>query len=338
MSPATLTPRRRAHAPPEAQGRSRDDVALLVAWRGSGELAHGRFRELWRFVGPGDLLVFNTSATLPAALPGQVDGLAVELNLSTQAAEGDWIVELRTHDRGRFGPPPIGAVVELPAGARAHLLAPYAGGRRLCLARLSLPYPLEDYLRRHGRPIRYPHADEAWPIDAYQTVFALHPGSAEMPSAGRPFSPELVTALVARGVLLAPITLHTGVSSLERGEAPHPERYQVSAATAQLANAVHAWGGRVIAVGTSVVRALETVARPDRSIAAGAGLTDLIVTPERGLTVVDGLLTGWHEPDSSHLDLLEAAAGADLLDRSYRAAHAHGYRRHEFGDSHLILP
>jgi S-adenosylmethionine:tRNA ribosyltransferase-isomerase len=112
----------------------------------------------------------------------------------------------------------------------------------------------------------------------------------------------------------------------------------VSAATAQLANAVHAWGGRVIAVGTSVVRALETVARPDRSIAAGAGLTDLIVTPERGLTVVDGLLTGWHEPDSSHLDLLEAAAGAELLDRSYRAAHAHGYRRHEFGDSHLILP
>jgi S-adenosylmethionine:tRNA ribosyltransferase-isomerase len=338
MSPATLTPRRRAHAPPEAQGRSRDDVALLVAWRGSGELAHGRFRELWRFVGPGDLLVVNTSATLPAALPGQVDGLAVELNLSTQAAEGDWIVELRTHDRGRFGPPPIGAVVELPAGARAHLLAPYAGGRRLCLARLSLPYPLEDYLRRHGRPIRYPHADEAWPIDAYQTVFALHPGSAEMPSAGRPFSPDLVTALVARGVLLAPITLHTGVSSLERGEAPHPERYQVSAATAQLVNAVHAWGGRVIAVGTSVVRALETVARPDRSIAAGAGLTDLIVTPERGLTAVDGLLTGWHEPDSSHLDLLEAAAGAELFDRSYRAAYAHGYRRHEFGDSHLILP
>ena len=338
MSPATLTPRRRAHAPPEAHGRSRDDVALLVAWRGSGELAHGRFRELWRFVGPGDLLVVNTSATLPAALPGQVDGLAIELNLSTQAAEGDWIVELRTHDRRRFGPPPIGSVVELPAGARAHLLAPYAGGRRLCLARLSLPYPLEDYLRRHGRPIRYPHADEVWPIDAYQTVFALHPGSAEMPSAGRPFSPELVTALVARGVLLSPITLHTGVSSLERGEPPHPERYQVPAATAQLANAVHGWGGRVIAVGTSVVRALETMVRPDGSIAAGAGLTDLIVTPERGLTVVDGLLTGWHEPDSSHLDLLEAAAGAELLDRSYRAADAHGYRRHEFGDSHLILP
>jgi S-adenosylmethionine:tRNA ribosyltransferase-isomerase len=326
------------HAPPEALGRSRDDVALLVASRGSGELQHGRFRELWRFLAPGDLLVVNTSATLPAALPGRIDGVAVELHLSTPAADGDWIVELRTSDRGRFGRPPIGAVVELPAGASAHLLAPYAGGERLCLARLSLPEPLEDYLRDHGHPIRYLHADEAWPIDAYQTVFALDPGSAEMPSAGRPFSAELVTALVARGVLLAPVTLHTGVSSLERGEAPHPERFRVPAATAQLVNAVHGWGGRVIAVGTTVVRALETVAAPDGTIAPGAGLTDLVVTPERGLTAIDGLLTGWHEPDSSHLDLLEAAAGAELLERSYRAAHAHGYRWHEFGDSHLILP
>jgi S-adenosylmethionine:tRNA ribosyltransferase-isomerase len=338
MSQATLTQRPPTNGPPEAYGRSRDDVALLVARRGSGELAHGRFGELWRYLAPGDLLVVNTSATLPAALPGQLDALAVELHLSTPAGEDDWIVELRTSDRGRFGRPPIGAVVELPAGASAHLLAPYAGGRRLCLARLSLPEPLEDYLRHHGRPIRYPHADEAWPIDAYQTVFALDPGSAEMPSAGRPFSPELVTALVARGVLLAPVTLHTGVSSLERGEAPHPERYRVPASTAQLANAVHGWGGRVIAVGTTVVRALETVAAPDGSITPGEGLTDLIVTPERGLAAIDGLLTGWHEPDSSHLDLLEAAAGAELLERSYRAAHAHGYRHHEFGDSHLILP
>jgi S-adenosylmethionine:tRNA ribosyltransferase-isomerase len=337
MSP-TLSQRSLAHAPSEAHGRTRDDVALLVARRGSGELAHGRFGELWRFVAPGDLLVVNNSATLPAALPGQVDALAVELHLSTPAGDDNWIVELRTSDRARFGRPPIGAIVELPAGASAHLLAPYAGGRRLSLAHLSLPEPLEDYLRHHGRPIRYPHADEAWPIDAYQTVFALDPGSAEMPSAGRPFTPELVTALVARGVLLAPVTLHTGVSSLERGEAPHPERYRVPAVTAHLANAVHGWGGRVIAVGTSVVRALETVAAPDGSIAPGAGLTDLVVTAERGLAGIDGLLTGWHEPNSSHLDLLEAAAGADLLDRSYQAAHAHGYRRHEFGDAHLILP
>ena len=327
-----------AREPPEALGRSRDDVALLVASRGESELVHGRFHELWRFVTAGDLIVVNTSATLPAALPGRLEGHAVELRLSTPAADDAWVVELRTSDRERYGRPPIGARVELPAGSHADLLAPYAGGERLCLARLCLADPIGDYLRRHGHPIRYDHVSRAWPIGAYQTVFALDPGSAEMPSAGRPFTTELVTSLVARGVLIAPVTLHTGVSSLGRDEAPYAERYRVPAATARLANAVHAWGGRIVAVGTTVVRALETVAAPDGALAPGAGSTTLVITPERGLRAVDGLLTGWHDRDSSHMKLLEAVAGRDLLDRSYRAAHAWGYRWHEFGDAHLILP
>jgi S-adenosylmethionine:tRNA ribosyltransferase-isomerase len=159
-----------------------------------------------------------------------------------------------------------------------------------------------------------------------------------MPSAARPFTPALVASLVAQGVLFAPVTLHTGVSSLERGEAPYPEPYRVPASTARIANAVHSWGGRVIAVGTTVVRALETVAAADGLLAAGAGSTSLVVSPERGLRAVDGLLTGWHEPESSHVQLLEAAAGPDLLERSYVAAHARRYRWHEFGDAHLILP
>ena len=180
---------------------------------------------------------------------------------------------------------------------------------------------------------------ERWPLDAYQTVFALEPGSAEMPSAGRPFTTELVTALVARGVLVAPLTLHTGVSSPELGEPPYPERYRVPETTARLVNAVHEWGGRVIAVGTTVVRALETVAAPGRhACAAGAGWTSLVVTPERGLRTVDGLITGWHEPEASHLLMLEAAAGPELLERSYHAAAERGYLWHEFGDIHLILP
>jgi S-adenosylmethionine:tRNA ribosyltransferase-isomerase len=197
---------------------------------------------------------------------------------------------------------------------------------------------LESYLRRYGRPIRYPYVDHAWPIEAYQTVFALEPGSAEMPSAARPFSAELVVELVARGVHLAPVTLHAGVSSLERGEPPYPERYRVPAATARLVNAVCGWGGRVIAVGTTVVRALETVAAPDGMVGPGEGRTSLIVTPERRLRAVDGVLTGWHESASSHLELLATAAGLELLKRSYRAARARGYRWHEFGDAHLILP
>jgi S-adenosylmethionine:tRNA ribosyltransferase-isomerase len=324
--------------PAELRGADRADVALLVASRDSGELVHARFRELWQFLRPGDLLVINTSATLPAALPARLDGEQLTLHLSTPVDGGNWVVELRTAERLPRRTPPVGARLELPGRAGAELLAPYLGSDRLVVARLSLAEPVEDYLRRHGRPIRYRHTPKEWPIDAYQTVFALHPGSAEMPSAARPFSAELVTEIVARGLLFAPLTLHTGVSSLEVGESPYPERYRVPAATARLVNAVHEWGGRVIAVGTTVVRALETVAAPDGAVSAGEGLTNLVVTPEGGLRTVDGLLTGWHEPSSSHLRLLEAAAGPELLRRSYEAAQSYGYRFHEFGDSHLILP
>jgi len=332
-----------AEEPPEVRGADRADVALLVTSRADGRLAHARFGELGRFLRRGDLLVVNTSATLPAALPARLEGDDVLLHLSTQSGPGhdagasDWVVELRSAELLPVDPPGYGARLELPGGAEAKLLAPYLGSRRLSFARLSLGEPIEDYLRRHGRPIRYRHTPMEWPIDAYQTVFAADPGSAEMPSAARPFTGQLVAELAAHGVLLTPLTLHAGVSSLELGESPYPERYRVPAATARLVNAVHDWGGRVIAVGTTVVRALETVTAGDGTVHAGEGLTDLVVTPERGLHAVDGLITGWHEPNSSHLRLLEAAAGPNLLSRSYAAAEACGYRFHEFGDSHLIL-
>jgi S-adenosylmethionine:tRNA ribosyltransferase-isomerase len=313
-------------------------TALLVATRSDGALAHACFDELGEHLAEGDLLVVNNSATLAAALPGRLDGAPVELRLSTPLEEGGWLVELRTTDLLPFPAPPAGARVELPGAAHASLRAPYRGSGRLSVAELRLGAPLGEYLAEHGSPIRYRHDDRVRPVGAYQTVFARHPGSAEMPSAARPFTPALAADLVARGVLIAPVTLHTGVSSIESGEEPYPERYRVPLATARVVNAVHAWGGRVIAVGTTVVRALETVASPTGLVHPGAGWTDLIVTPERGLRSVDGLLTGWHEPESSHLRLLEAAAGADLLERSYRVARGHGYRWHEFGDSQLILP
>jgi S-adenosylmethionine:tRNA ribosyltransferase-isomerase len=323
--------------PAEVRGADRADVAMLVASRADGALVHARFRELWRFLRPGDLLVVNTSATLPAALPASLDGEEVALHLSTPVDGASWVVELRTAQRRPFRGARTGARLELPGGAGAELLAPYLGSNRLFVARLSLGEPVADYLRRHGQPIRYRHTPEEWPIDAYQTVFALHPGSAEMPSAARPFTADLVTELVARGVLFAPVTLHAGVSSLELGESPYPERYRVPVGTARLVNAVHEWGGRMIAVGTTVVRALETVAAPDGALSEGEGLTRIVVTPERGLRAVDGLITGWHEPRSSHLQMLEAAAGQELLARSYDAARVHRYRFHEFGDVHLIL-
>jgi S-adenosylmethionine:tRNA ribosyltransferase-isomerase len=203
---------------------------------------------------------------------------------------------------------------------------------------LRLPTFRGAYLAAHGRPIRYGYVEREWPLESYQTVFALEPGSAEMPSAARPFTPKLVTRLVSHGIGIVPIVLHCGVSSPEAGEPPQTEYYRVPASTAAAVNAARRAGRWVVAVGTTAVRALESAAGADGQAAASEGWTELLVGSERGLRVVDGLLTGWHEPRSSHLDLLETVAGHSLLEVSYSAALENGYLWHEFGDSHLILP
>jgi S-adenosylmethionine:tRNA ribosyltransferase-isomerase len=336
-----LPHRLEAHEPPEARGLRRDEVRLMVASRHDDSIVHTHFHELPHFLREGDLVVVNNSATLPAALPAErAGGEQFELRLSTPAPHSEdaswWSVELRRGD-DPFRGVRVGERFSLPGGASASILAPYAAGARLWLAKLDVPEPVEDYLHRHGHPIRYRYVPREWPLHAYQNVYALEPGSAEMASAGRPFTRELITGLAARGVHIAPLTLHTGVSSPERGEAPYAEQYRVPAATARVVNAVHEWGGRVIAVGTTVVRALESAAR-DGVVTASEGWTNLMITPERGVRVVDGLITGWHEPEASHLDMLRAIAGDRLIDLSYDAAAEHGYLWHEFGDSHLILP
>jgi S-adenosylmethionine:tRNA ribosyltransferase-isomerase len=344
-APAFELPRAlEAREPPEARGLARDEVRMMIGARGSGEIVHAHVRDLPTFLDAGDLLVINTSATLPAALPARRDdGTAVELRLSTPAphhpADAWWLVEVRSAD----GASPrrdvrAGEVLSLPAGGAAEILVPFAAGPRLWLARLNLGGPTLPYLHRHGHPIRYGYVPGSWALADYQTAFALEPGSAEMPSAGRPLTAELITHLVASGVLVAPVTLHTGVSSPERGEAPYPERYRVPAQTARIVNAVRAWGGRVVAVGTTVVRALETVADEAGVVHADEGWTNLVVSDERGVRAVDGLLTGWHEPEASHLQMLQAIAGDDLLERCYTTALEHGYLWHEFGDVHLIVP
>ena len=331
-----------AREPPEERGLRRDEVRLLVARRSDGSVSHQRFADLVDVLEAGDLLVVNVSATIPAAVSADLpDGERITVHFASpapQLADGWWVVELRSADGGRPLRAPVGERVTLEGGAELELVAPYASGARLVLARFEAADSVIAYLERHGRPIRYGYVQSPWPLDAYQNVYATTPGSAEMASAGRPFSPELITRLIARGVLFAPITLHCGVSSPERHEAPLPERFEVPEQTAALIGAVREWGGHVIAVGTTVVRALESVAQPDGSAAAGAGWTGLVVTPARGLWLVDGMITGWHEPEASHLEMLEAAAGPQLLARSYDAALACGYLWHEFGDSHLVLP
>ena len=342
----TLTGEREAHEPPEARGAARDEVRMLVSRRRTGEISHHGFGDLPAVLLPGDLVVINTSATLPAAVRvtgGAGNGAArngaeLAVHFSTPLPDGAWMIELRALRQGAGSVPypggEPGQVLDLPHGARLTLTARET--KRLWRARLSTA--VVPYLLKNGTPIRYSYVGRQWPLEAYQTVFGLRPGSAEMPSASRPFTAAMVTRLVSRGVMFAPVRLDTGVSSLEGDEDPYPEPYDVPPATARLVNLARASGGRVIAAGTTVVRALETASGPDGVLTPSAGWTSRIVTPQRGLRAVDGLITGFHEPASTHLLMLEAFAGRGLLRRCYAAAADGGYLWHEFGDVHLLLP
>lgn len=336
-----------APQPPEERGLPRDGVRLLVA-RDSG-LAHARFRDLPAYLAPGDLVVVNSSATLAAELDAVTSAHgAVVVHAATRLDDGTWVVELRTApDAAR----PVldaapGEVVELRGSGRLELIEPYprpdssptGRGNRLWRAAATGPRCLSQHLLRHGRPIAYGYLERRYPLSAYQTVFASRPGSAEMPSAGRPFTAELVTALIASGVGVTAVTLHTGVSSQDAGEAPQPERFEVPAVAARLVNATRAAGGRVVAVGTTVTRALESAVGADGLVHAAAGWTDRVVSPQDPARVVDGLITGWHNPEASHLLLVESVAGPGLTQRAYDAAVERGYLWHEFGDSALLLP
>lgn len=342
-----LPPALEASEPPEARGLTRDAVRMMVAYRSSRRIDHSTFTLLPAYLQPEDLVVINTSGTMVAALVGvdPAGGGCVAIHLSSHLGGDEWVVEPRrpagaaTERWPLDGPPPPPTLRLDEDGAVLELIGPYAGSRRLWVARLRLPAPAASWLAAHGRPIRYGYVDRPWPLTAYQNVYATEPGSAEMPSAGRPFTPEIITRLVAKGVGIAPVVLHTGVASLEADELPYPERVKVSPETARRVNSTRSAGGRVIAVGTTVVRALESAFDPGiRALAPLDGWTDLVVTPERGVRAVDGMLTGWHEPEASHLLMLEAVAGRELLEVSYAASLAEGYLWHEFGDVHLIVP
>ena len=336
-----------AREPPEARGLPRDGVRLLVSYRRKDGIFHARFADLPSFLDPGDVLVVNDSPTLPAALPATTpEGGALTLHLSTHLPGDLWVVEPRRTTPPGHGTPPSStgtpSRLSLPGGGAAHLLAPYRDSRRLWIARLDLPLPVLDYLARWGAPIRYGYVDREWPIDLYQTVFATpstlaSPGSAEMPSAGRAFTPAVLRALEERGVQVARLTLHTGVASAEHDEPPYEEAFAVPWETATAVNAARDAGRRVVATGTTCVRALESATDDAGRAVATRGWTDLIVTPQRGVRLVDALLTGFHEPKASHLLMLEAIAGRAHLRRAYRAALERGYLWHEFGDLHLIL-
>ena len=349
-----LPARLEAAEPPEARGLRRDDVRLLVSRVDTGEIEHSRFSELPRWLSPGDVLVVNTSGTLNAAIAARSSsGQRFELHLSTRLPGHFCVVEVR-----RPGPVAslpcfdarAGTAFDLEGGGRITMLAPYpfAGSldarSRLWIAAPELDTPVLVYLERFGTPIRYDYVRSPWPASMYQTVFATEAGSAEMPSAGRPFTPELVTRLVANGIQIAPLLLHTGVGSLEDHEPPYEEYFRVPPETAERVNAARRAGRRVIAVGTTVVRALETVTDIRCITSPGEGWTSLVITGDRPLRSVNGMITGLHEPRATHLAIVRRAIAAasgpapsSHLDRAYGEARRAGYLWHEFGDSHLII-
>ena len=339
-----------AGEPPEARGLRRDEVRLMVSYLDDDSVVHSRFGDLPEFLRAGDSLVVNTSGTMNAALPAERgDGTPITVHLSTHLPADLWVVELRSSS----GDEPVldgesGEILTLPDGGRVVLQTPYLAEKRqqrevlnrLWISTLNLPVNFNEYLGRYGSPIKYSYVRESWPASYYQTVYATEVGSAEMPSAGRAFTPELITRLVANGVRVVPLILHTGVASLEDDEPPYEEFYRVPPETAESINAARAAGRRVVAVGTTVVRALETVTDRDGLTHPGEGWTDLFITPERGIRSVDAMLTGLHEPRSTHLSMLEALAtsSTEHLEVAYSEALKEGYLWHEFGDLHLILP
>lgn len=321
-------------------GEARDDVRLLVS---AGEqIRHRRFSELTDELRAGDVLVTNVSATVAGEIDASWRGRPIVLH-ATEGPGGDWVVELRS------APDAARAILDAAAGDRIGI-----DGRHSLRLLEAYPYPssptgegnrlwraaaegeLRPVLDARGRPIAYGYLAGRWPLAAYQTVFGRVPGSAEMASAGRPFTPALVQELRARGVLFAPVLLHTGFSSQEAGEGPQPEYFEVGAPTARMLNTVRRSGGRVIAVGTTATRALES-AVDGGWVVPRSGWTERVINPAEPPQVVTGLITGWHDAGASHLLLVEAIAGAERTQRAYDAALAGGYTWHEFGDSCLFL-
>jgi S-adenosylmethionine:tRNA ribosyltransferase-isomerase len=343
-----LPPELSAKEPPERRGIRRDQVRLLVINRATGEIEHSRFDKIDHYLQANDLLVFNSSRTLPASLRGcdcsAAHGPCMEVRLAEHLSDDSWLALLLCEQGDPFGcglRPEM--QIQFGEGLNATVLQRDERIPRLWKLRFSISgTQLVDLIYRLGKPIRYEYVSAPWDLDYYQTVYATEPGSAEMPSAGRAFTWKLLLDLNRRGVDTAYIVLHTGLSSYMDDEldAQHPaseEEYFVSATTAEKINRARENGGRVIAVGTTVVRALESVVDENGRVQGAHDYTRLKVDNQHRCKAVDGLLTGLHEPEASHLDLLSAFLPPDKIRAAYEEAIVRKYLWHEFGDLNLIL-
>jgi len=343
-----LPPELSAKEPPERRGIRRDQVRLLVIDRARGHIEHSRFDKIDNYLRTGDLLVFNSSRTLPASLRGcdcsAAHGPCMEVRLAEHLPDDSWLALLICEQGDPFGCGlRAGMQIEFAKGLAATVLDRDENIPRLWQLRFSSSgTQLVDLIYRLGKPIRYEYVSAPWDLDYYQTVYAKEPGSAEMPSAGRAFTWKLLLDLKRRGIDSAYIVLHTGLSSymddeLDRAHPASEEEYFVSTTTAGKINRARKSGGRVIAVGTTAVRALESAIDESGRVRAQHGYTRLRIDNEHRLKAVDGLLTGLHEPEASHLDLLSAFLPAAQIRAAYEGAVERRYLWHEFGDLNLIL-
>ena len=334
-----------ARVPKEVEGTGRDAVRLMVSTPKGHH--HTHFANISNFLEAGDLLVVNDSGTLPASLPARGRLGEFVLNLSTDYGGGLWVLEPR-QSHAKPGPLALHLnevvyVDDVPVT----LLAPYPKLPRLWFAQFHLEHAqdksVQDLAVRIGKAIRYGYVETDFDINHYQTIFAAKVGSAEMPSAARPFTTSVVNDLKAKGIEFAAITLHTGVSSLEiesdtvEDAVLYPEPFQITENVTERINRTREFGGKVIAVGTTVVRALESAYQRGR-VFATKGFTKHYIHPQKTVNSIDGLITGLHDPKASHLAMLYTIAGKTLIQEAYQEAIANNYLWHEFGDSHLILP
>jgi S-adenosylmethionine:tRNA ribosyltransferase-isomerase len=330
--------------PTEERNLARDEVRLLIT-EGSGQIEHTTFNHFPLFLQKGDVLVVNTSATIPAALPVSLPGgRQGRLHISTKLHDRRWLVEIREitgNKTKRWHEGAEGMVFQLPSSTSVILKHRFYKNEQwlhLWVVEFNLHQSMQNYLSVNATPVQYEKLDRQYPLSYYQTFFSFHPGSSEMPSAGRGFTPGLIETLLKKGVALAPVILHTGISSLEENETPYPEYMEVDPVTAALINTAKSQGRRIIAVGTTAIRAIETAVNNEGIVLSYRGNTELFIDESYAMKVIDGLLTGFHEPRASHLNMLQSVAGFEHIDRAYKEAIQAGYYWHQFGDMHLILP
>lgn len=330
--------------PTEERDLSRDDVRLLVT-SGESSVIHSHFKCFADYLHKEDVLVVNTSATQGAAFPVMLpDGRQGVVHFSTKVDDERWMIEIREvigNKTIRWHNGQENMIFELPEGGKIKLLAKYYEKRELLnlwVARFESDLSPQSYMASYGQPIQYENLSQSYPLEYYQTYFSFHPGSSEMPSAGRGFTQPLINKLLDKGVIIAPILLHTGVSSLEENEQPYPEYMEVDHVSASIVNKAKRNGNRIVAVGTTATRAIESATDQHGSVNAHKGYTDLYITADYQMKTINSLLTGFHEPRASHLHMLQSLAGLEHVRRAYAAAISDQYFWHQFGDLHLIIP